>query len=120
MKIAVPSTLPTLDACIGTQFHRSKYLLIIDLDTMEYEAMVNPLLVLSGPAAGKLFAQQLLEENVRIVLASNCGSNISEFLGTAGIRIIAGMSGSVRRAANQLIEMCMAEPSMRPCRIEPD
>ncbi len=112
MKIAVASALPTLDTCVETQFHRSKYILIIDLDTMEYKAMMNSLLVLSGPAAGKLFAQELLEENVEIVLASNCSSDILKFLGSAGIRIIVGVGGSVRRAVEQFREICSADTSI--------
>ena len=109
MKIAVPSMLPTLDACVGTQFHQSKYLLIVDSCTMEYEAMTNPLLLLSGPAAGKLFALQLLEENVATVLANSCNSSILESLVGVGIRVIVGKSGSVRRAVEQFKEMCLAD-----------
>jgi len=112
MKIAVASALPTLDACVATQFHRSKYILIIDLDTMEYKAITNPLLVLSGPATGKLFAQQLSEENVGIVMASNCSSNILRFLGSAGVRIIVGVGGSIRRVVEQFKEMCLADTAV--------
>ncbi len=109
MKIAVPSTLPTLDAHMGTRFCRNKYLLIIELETMEYEVMMNPVMALSGPAAGKLFAQQLLQENVRIVLSNHCNSSILKFLGSAGIQVIVGMSGSVRNAVKEFKEMCMAD-----------
>ena len=114
MKIAVTSTLPTLDARVGSKLSRSKYLLIIDIDTMEYEAMPNPVMALGGPAAGRLFAQQLLQENVSKVLANNCDSNILKFLGSAGIQIIGGISGSVRRAVKQLKEMGMAETVIIP------
>lgn len=109
MKIAVASTRPALDACIETHFRCNKYLLIVDLDTMEYEVMLNPIMALSGPAAGKLFAQQLLEVNVSKVLANNCGSDMLESLGRAGIQLIGGMSGSVRSAVKQFKEMCLAE-----------
>ncbi len=112
MKIAVASALPTLDACVATQFHRSKYILIIDLDTMEYKAITNPLLILGGLATEKLFAQQLSEENVEIVLASNCRSNILRSLGGTGIRIIVGVGGSVRRVVEQFREMCSADTSV--------
>ncbi len=112
MKIAIASALPTLNACVATQFHRSKYILIIDLDTMEYKAITNPLLLLSGPATGKMFAQQLSEENVEIVMASNCSSNILRFLGSAGVRIIVGVGGSIRRVIEQFKEMCLADTAV--------
>ncbi len=105
MKIAVASAQPNLDGCVEDQFHRSKYILIIEPETMEYKSLMNPLLALSGPATGKLFAQELLEENVETVLASNCSSNIFKFVSSAGIRIILGMSGPVRRVVEQFKEM---------------
>ena len=120
MKIAVASAQATLDGCVEAQFHRSEYILIIEPETMEYKAMKNPLLVLSGPATGKLFAQELLEENVEIVLASNCSSNIFKFVGSAGIRIILGMSGPVRRVVEQFKEMCLADTSVLPFEVSQD
>jgi predicted Fe-Mo cluster-binding NifX family protein len=118
MKVAVTSTLPTLDAPVAGQLHRSKYLLTIDLadlldpDTMEYTAIKNPLLVMSGPEAGELFTRQLFEENVWLVLAGSCSSDIMNALGAAGIQIMVGMSGSVRRALIQFAQMSMADTSI--------
>ncbi len=109
MKVAVTSTLPTIDACVGTKLRYSKYLLIVDLDTMGYETMPNPIMALSGPAAGKLFAQQLLGMNISKVLANNCSSDIRKPLGRAGIQIIGGMSGSVSSVVKRFKEMCMAD-----------
>ena len=77
--------------------------------------MINPVLVLSGPAAGKLFAEELLRENVRIVLTSNYSSDILTYLANAGIQIIVGMSGSVRNAVEQFKEMTMADTSIISC-----
>jgi len=107
MKIAVASTGDTLDACVAPQIQSSKYLLLLDLDTMDYVVMLNPLTMLSGPAAGKMLAQHLLQENIWKVLAENCNSNILKHLGSAGIQIIGGMSGSVRNAVKEFKEMCL-------------
>jgi predicted Fe-Mo cluster-binding NifX family protein len=109
MKVAVASMYATIDTCVGTQLHRSNYLLIIDLDTIEYEVMQNPILVLSGPAAGKLFAQQLLQENVSKVLVNNCSPDLRKSLGLAGIQIVGGINGSVRSAIGQFKEVCIAD-----------
>lgn len=109
MKVAVTSTLPTIDACVGTGLRRSKYLLIIDIDTMKYEAMPNPILSIGGPAAGKLFAQQLLQKDVTKILTNSCSPDIRKTLGLAGIQVIDGTSGSVYGAVEQLREKCMAD-----------
>ena len=114
MKIAVVSELSTIDACVGTELRNSKYLLIIDIDTMEYEAMPNPIMALSGPAAGKLFAQQLLEVNVSKVLANNCGSDMLKSLGCTDVQVIDGMCGSVRSVVRQFKELCMTDTIIMP------
>lgn len=114
MKIAVTSVLPAINACVAAKLRSSKYLLIVDLGTMKYEAMPNPLLAVRGPAAGKLFAQQLLEAGVSKILVNKCSFDIRKFLGQAGIQIIDGMSGSVGSALEQFRKICMAETMIMP------
>ena len=114
MKVAVTSTLPTIDASVGTKLRCSKYLLIVDIDTMKYEVMPNPFLAASGSAAGKLVAQQLSEVNVSKVLTNNCGSDVLKSLYRTEIQVISGMSGSVRRVVKQFKEMCMADTIIMP------
>ena len=114
MKVAITSTLPTIDACVGTKLRGSKYLLIVDIDTMKYETMPNLFLAVSGSVVGKLFAQQLLEVNVSKVLANNCDSDVLKSLGRTGIQVISGMSGSVQSVVKQFKEMCMADTIIMP------
>jgi len=104
MKIAVTSTGPTLEHSAEARVSHCRYLLIINLDTMHYEVIQNPIVALRGPAAGKLFLQLLLQNDVHIILAESCGSNmrkIFEVLGDAGILIRVGMTGSVRSVIEQ-------------------
>lgn len=101
MKIAVTSTGPTLEHYVGTRARRCGYLLIVDPDTMQYEVVQNPLVSLWGPAAGKLFAQLVLQNDVHTILAGSCGDNTLKALRDAGIKIFVGMTGSVRRAVEQ-------------------
>ncbi len=120
MKIAVTSTHSTLDKPVGNKLHSSKYLLIIDPesivtpDTIEYKVMMNPLLALSGPAMWKLFTQELLQQDIHIILVGDYNSNASKYLGRAGIQIIGGISGSVRSVVRQFKEMCMADTIIMP------
>lgn len=118
MKIAVTSTGPTLDDYVSTEFDHSKYLLIIDFDTLECEAMISPVVMDSGPAAGKLFAQQLLQADVSKVLASHIRFGVLKSflksLGGKGIQIIDGMNGSVRSVVRQFKEMCIADTVVIP------
>ncbi len=119
MKIAVTSTGPTLDDNVSTEFGDSKYLLIVDFDTLKYEAMISPVVVDDGPAAGRLLAQQLLQEGVSKILASHINFDVlKSFLNNlqgTGIQIVDGMSGSVRSAVRQFKEICMADTVVIPC-----
>ncbi|MHC4239120.1 MAG: NifB/NifX family molybdenum-iron cluster-binding protein [Planctomycetota bacterium] len=101
MKIAVTSTGATLEHYVGARVNRCAYLLIIDPDTMQYQAVPNPAVALSGAAAGKLFAQTLLQEGVHAIFAGGCPSGTLDALRNAGMPILVGMAGSVRRIVQQ-------------------
>jgi predicted Fe-Mo cluster-binding NifX family protein len=109
MKIAVTSTLPNLDACVGTDLNYCKCLLIVDLDTMEFETIDNPVTSLGDLNEGERILEKLLHENITIILANNYDANILRFLGMVGIQIIDNISGSVHHAVKQFKEMCMAD-----------
>jgi predicted Fe-Mo cluster-binding NifX family protein len=117
MKIAVTSTGPTLDDHVSIEFDQSKYLLIVDFDTLKYEA-IYPILVNGGSAAGRLLAQQLLQENVSKVLASHINFDVlKSFLKSlrgTGIQIIDGVSGTVRSVVQQFDEICTADTVVIP------
>ncbi len=100
MKIAVTSTGPTLDDMMEARFGRCAYFLIIDLDTMEFEAVENPNIALGG-GAGIQSAQLMAEKGVSTVLTGNCGPNAFQTFGAANIQVITGVSGQVRQAVEQ-------------------
>jgi len=100
MKIAVTSTGPTLDDMMEARFGRCAYFLIIDLDTMEFEAVENPNIGLGG-GAGIQSAQLMAEKGVSTVLTGNCGPNAFQPFGAANIQVITGVSGQVRQAVEQ-------------------
>ena len=101
MKIAATSTGPTLDDNVEARFGRCPYFLIVDPETMDYEAIENPNIALGG-GAGIQSAQLMSEKGVRTVLTGNCGPNAFNVFGQAGIQVIVGLSGPVRNAVEQL------------------
>ena len=102
MKIGVTSTGPTLDDMVAARFGRCPYFLIIDPDTMEFEALPNPN-ISQGGGAGIQSAQLMADRDVAAVLTGNCGPNAIKTFGTAGIQVISGVSGLVRQAVQQYI-----------------
>ena len=100
MKIVVTSTGPTLDDNVEARFGRCAYFLIIDTDTIQYEAIENPNITLGG-GAGIQSAQLMSEKGVTTVLTGNCGPNAFNVFGQAGIQVIVGITGVVRNAVEQ-------------------
>jgi predicted Fe-Mo cluster-binding NifX family protein/ferredoxin len=100
MKVAVTSTGPSLDDNVEARFGRCAYFLIIDTDTMKFEAIENPNIALGG-GAGIQSAQLMSEKGVTAVLTGNCGPNAFNVFGQAGIQVIVGVSGVVRNAVEQ-------------------
>jgi len=101
MKVTVACTGPTLDDHVGIRPDKCSYWLFVDPVTMEYEAIQNPMMSLSGPAAGKLLVQQLRENAVKFILAGGCGCNQLKELGENGMRVLLGMTGLVRETVEK-------------------
>ena len=100
MKICVTSTGPSLDAPVDPRFGRCQYFVIVDSETMEYEAMQNPSIGASG-GAGIQAAQTVAGKGVSAVVTGNLGPNAVQTLTAAGITMVTGASGTVRDAVEQ-------------------
>ena len=97
MKIAVSATGPSLDAEVDPRFGRCQYFIIVDPDTMRFEAIENSSAMASG-GAGISTAQMIVSKGVEAVLTGNCGPNAFQVLSAAGIKVVTGASGRVQDA----------------------
>ncbi|MGB9716630.1 MAG: NifB/NifX family molybdenum-iron cluster-binding protein [Thermodesulfovibrionales bacterium] len=96
-KICVSSQGDNLDSQIDPRFGRSPYFLIVDLDSLKYEAVKNPNIDAMG-GAGIQSGQLVISKKVKTVLTGNVGPNAYQTLHAAGIQVITGVSGTVREA----------------------
>ena len=97
MTIAISATKPTLDAEVEPRFGRCPYFVIVDPETMQYEAMDNVSAGASG-GAGISAAQMLAGKGVNAILTGNCGPNAYQVLSAVGIKVFTGASGRLRDA----------------------
>ena len=100
MNIAITATEPSLDAKVDPRFGRCPFFLIVDTDTLKFEALENPNLMLGG-GAGIQSAQLMAGKGVQSVLTGNCGPNAYQTLSAAGIGVIIGCSGPVADVVEQ-------------------
>ncbi|MBD3322671.1 MAG: hypothetical protein GF350_16335 [Chitinivibrionales bacterium] len=74
VKIALTVSEANLDSRIEAGFGRCPYFIIVDPDTMKFEALENPNSALGG-GGGILSAQLLLLKEIGFVFIGNCGPN---------------------------------------------
>ncbi|OFV67885.1 MAG: dinitrogenase iron-molybdenum cofactor biosynthesis protein [Candidatus Syntrophoarchaeum caldarius] len=97
MKICVTSTGSDLDAQVDPRFGRCQYFMIIDPDTMEFEAIPNEGIGASS-GAGIQAAQTVANRGVDVLISGNVGPNAFQTLTAAGVRVLTGASGTIRDA----------------------
>lgn len=98
MKIAITASNPDLSSPVDPRFGRCPYFIIVDPDTMEFEANENTNLSASS-GAGIQAAQFVANKGVKALLTGSCGPNAFQTLQAAGVEVIVGVSGTVQEAA---------------------
>ena len=100
MKIAISASNPDLSSPVDPRFGRCPYFLIVDPETMKFEALENPN-VSSASGAGIQSAQFISDKEVQAVLTGSCGPNAFQTLQAAGVEVIVGITGTVQEAVQQ-------------------
>lgn len=95
MKICVTANKNNLDAEIDPRFGRCSYLLIVDSETMQFDAVPN---IAAGAAggAGIQAAQTIANKGVKLLITGNVGPKAFQALSASGIDVVTGVSGKVR------------------------
>lgn len=112
MRITVSASEPTLDAEVDPRFGRCRYFIIVDTDSMEFEAVENSG-ALAGGGAGIATAQMVADKNTEVVITGNCGPNAFQVLSAAGIKVVTGVYGKVRDVV-QGYKAGSLQPASRP------
>jgi predicted Fe-Mo cluster-binding NifX family protein len=95
MKICISATWNSLEAQLDPRFGRCPYFVVVDSETMQFEAIPN---IASGATggAGIQSAQTIANKGVKVVITGNVGPNAFGALSAAGIEILSAASGTVR------------------------
>lgn len=102
MKIVVTATSPNLDSPIDSRFGRAAYFVVVDTDTLDWQAYPNPGSEALG-GAGTQAAQNIASRDIQVVLSGDFGPNAYIALNAAGIAMyLGGVSRTVREAVELL------------------
>jgi len=97
MKIAITATGADLQAQVDPRFGRTQYFIIVDPETMEFEAIENSSLS-AAHGAGIQSGQLMSSNDVSAVITGSVGPNAFQTLTAAGIKIFQSPRGTVEQA----------------------
>jgi len=104
MKVAVTSTGADLDSQVDPRFGRAPYILIVDSETFEFEALDNKENVNALKGAGIQTASMVSRKGAEVLLTGFCGPNAFKALKAANIGVANDAAGSVRDAVKAYID----------------
>jgi predicted Fe-Mo cluster-binding NifX family protein len=100
MKICVSAVANSLDAQLDPRFGRCPYFVIVDLESMQFEAIPNNASGAMG-GAGIQAAQTIAGKGVTVLITGNVGPNAYQALSAAGIKIVTGAFGTVKEVVER-------------------
>lgn len=100
MKICVSATANSLDAQVDPRFGRCPCFVVVDSETLQFEAIPN---MASGATAGAGIqaAQTIAGKDAKVLITGNVGPNAFQALAAAGIKVVVGASGTVRQVVEK-------------------
>jgi len=100
MKIAITSKGTDLDSEVDPRFGRAAYIIVVDTDTLEFEAVDNAANVNALKGAGIQAAGAVSDKGAGVLLTGHCGPNAFRTLEAAKIKVANDVSGTIRDAVN--------------------
>ena len=102
MKIIVTATAPEIEAPVDPRFGRGAYFIVVDSETMQWQAHANQGVDAAG-GAGSQAAQFAAQQGVEAIISGDFGPNAYIALAAAEIKMyLLGTSKTVQRGGRQL------------------
>lgn len=98
MKIAVTSKGTDLDSEVDPRFGRAAYIIIVDIESLDYEVLDNQENVNAFKGAGIQASTMVCDKGAEVLLTGFCGPNAFKTLDAAKIKVVNDISGTIKGA----------------------
>ncbi len=95
MKIAITSQGDTLDSELDPRFGRAAYIIVVDTQTLEFEAFDNATNKNAFKGAGIQAAAMISDNDAQVLLTGFCGPNAFKTLEAAGVKVANDQTGKI-------------------------
>ena len=106
MKIAVSASGDSLDANVDPRFGRCSYFIIVETEGNEIKSheVVGNEATQAMRGAGIQAGQTVANKGAKVVITGNIGPNAFNVLSQAGIKIVTGVSGTVKEVVEKYLK----------------
>ncbi len=101
MKIAVTSKGQSLSSDTDPRFGRAPFIIIVDTETMDFEAVDNSSNVNAFKGAGIQAATMVADKGAEVLLTGYCGPNAFKTVSAAGLKVVNDITGTVKDVVTQ-------------------
>jgi predicted Fe-Mo cluster-binding NifX family protein len=101
MKIAITATENNLEADVDPRFGRASYFILVDSDTMKFEAIENLQNINAQQGAGIQAGKTIINNDVDVLITGNCGPKAFNILNSNNVKIAIGAKGKVKDALKE-------------------
>ena len=101
MRLAISSTGKNLDSNLDPRFGRAAYFILLDLETMDFNAVENTQNLNLPQGAGIQAGKAIADHQVDALITGHCGPKAFKVLQKAGVKIVTGAGGTVADAIDQ-------------------
>jgi predicted Fe-Mo cluster-binding NifX family protein len=98
MKVAVTSQGVLLDSEVDPRFGRAPYIIVVDTETMDFEALDNSINVNAFKGAGIQAATMVCEKGAKVLMTGYCGPKAFSTLQAGGVKVVSDVTGTIRDA----------------------
>ncbi len=98
MKVAITSKGVLLDSEVDPRFGRAPYIVVVDTETMDFEAVDNSGNVNAFKGAGIQAATMVCEKGAEVLMTGYCGPKAFATLQAGGVKVVDDVTGTIRDA----------------------